>query len=204
MTRKIIIIGALLFVSLSAKSQMYSYGIKAGLNYSSYLLSNHYVFYQTEGSGIGFHGGIYARRNLGKFFIQADLNFTTGLKGKLIFRRQESDFSKSSLSVPLVIGRSFYPGNIRLYAGLVPAFYFGKDDIQGFLLSQRLTAPGSYGSSQGIGYLAGSGIDLSKFSVDIRYEGNLLGGFYSQERNPNIRTFHQFSHIYLSLGYKLQ
>ncbi len=203
MTRKIFIIVLFLAAGLSVKAQLYSYGLKAGLNYSYYHLSNQYVFYQTEGNGVGFHAGVYGRRYLEKFFIQADLNFTSGLKGKLFFRGNESEFNKSSISIPLIIGRSFYPGNIRVYSGLVPSFYFGEDNIQGFLQKQRLIAPGSYGSSPGLGYLMGSGIDFSKLTMDIRYEGNLLGGFYSEQRNPNIRTFHRFSNILLSLGYKL-
>lgn len=204
MIRRIIIISIFLLIGFSAKSQLYSYGIKAGVNYSTYHLSNQYVFYQTEGSNLAYHVGIYGRRNLGKYFFQADLNMISGLKGRLTFRRNQYEFSKSSISIPLIIGRSFYPGSVRVYTGLVPSIFFGKDNIYSFLQNQHLIAPGSYGSSQGIGYLIGSGIDFSKFTVDIRFEGNLLGGFYSEQRNPNIQTFHRFSHIFISLGYKLQ
>ena len=204
MTRRMIIFGIFLLIGFSAKSQLYSYGIKAGLNYSVYHLSNQYVFYQTDASSLAYHVGVYGRRNLGKFFIQADLNMTSGLKGKITFRRNQYEFSKSSISIPLLIGRSFYPGSLRVYTGVVPGFYFGKDNIYNFLQNQHLIAPGSYGSSPGIGYLMGSGIDFSRFTVDIRFEGNLLGGFYSEQRNPDIQTFHRFSHILMSLGYKLQ
>ncbi len=204
MTKKVLIMGLLLcFAGFSAKAQLYSFGVNGGLGLSNYSLSNGYVFYNTTGSSPAFHAGLFGRRYISKFYFQGELNMASGMKAKITFRRSEYEFKQSSLSFPLLIGRRFYPGNLRLYAGISPNICFGKNEIANYLQSQRLILEGSTGNSLGLDFTAGSGIDLSKFTVDIRYVGNLLGGFYYEDKNPNIRTYHRFSYILLSLGYKL-
>ena len=205
MTKKILIVGVLLLIaSLSAQSQLYSFGVKGGLGISSYNLSNGYVFYQTDGKTISFHTGIFARRHFGKFFVQGDIQFTTGMKANLNFRNHEYSFSKSALSVPITFGRSFYPGNIRIYTGLSPSLYFGKEDIESYLTDNKLLILGNSGSSQSIGYIGGVSIDIAKITIDLRYEGPLLGGFLYEDKKPDITTFHRFSSINMGLAYKLQ
>ncbi len=205
MTKKILIVGVLMLIAgLSAKAQLYSFGIKGGLGLSSYNLSNGYVFYQTDGKSISFHTGIFARRHFGKFFVQGDVLFTTGMKANLTFRNHEYSFSKSALSIPITFGRSFYPGNIRIYTGLSPSLYFGKEDIETYLINNKLLISGNSGSSQSIGYLGGVSIDIAKITIDLRYEGPLLGGFFYEDKITDITTFHRFSSINLGLAYKLQ
>ncbi len=203
MTKKIFILLVLLILAgYSAKAQLYSFGVKAGMGLSRYCLSNEYVFYNTTGNSPTYHAGIFGRRNISKFFIQGELNMLAGMKARISFRRSEYEFSKSSISLPILVGRNFYPGNFRIYAGLCPTFFLGSDEISDYLEGQGLLAVGSNGSSQGINYTTGTGIDFNNFTVDISYLGNLLGGFFYEDKNPNIRTYHSFSVFLVSLGYK--
>lgn len=205
MTRKIIIIGLFFFLAgFSAKAQLYSFGIKGGLGISHYNLSNAYVFYNTQGSSLSFHAGLFGRRYIGKFFIQGEALIASGMKAKLTFRNSEYSFSKSSISVPIILGRSFYPGNIRIYAGLSPSLYLGDEEIENYLTNNRLLIKGKSGNSQSIAYIGGLGIDFDKFTIDIHYEKSFFGGFFFEEKNANITTFHRFSHFLVSLGYKFQ
>ena len=204
--RRLLLLTIIMFLGLSLKAQYMHYGVKAGLNYSYYHLSNQYVFHETEGAGLGFHGGAFVRRDLGMFFAQVDADFIYGMKGKVSFRGNESEISMSAISVPLSLGRYFNSDMLRVYAGLVPGYYFGTENLMSFLETSHLNAPGSYGGGPGLGYLFGTGFDLKKptISIDIRYEGNILGGFYSVSRDPNILTDHRFSHLMLSLGFRLK
>ena len=204
MIKRFCIIGLLLLVALSTRAQLYHYGVKAGLNYSTYHLSNNYVFYQSGGNNISYNAGVFFRKNIEKFYVQGDAILNIGLKGERSFKGEKVEFSKSSLSVPLVIGRSFYPGNLRLFAGLSPCIYFGEDPIFDFLQDHRLTTNGDYKNSPGLGYIVGGGYDLSRFSIDLGYSANLLGGFYTEQRSPSIRTYHRFSKSVLSFGVKIQ
>ena len=204
--RVLLLLALISLFGFAAKSQQLSYGIKGGIAYSSYELSNGYVFYNTEGNAISYHAGVFIRRALGKYFLQADLNFASGMKANMDFRGNGLSFSKSSLNVPLLFGRNFYPGTIRVYAGISPGMYFSKDEIASFLIDNRLLPSGQSGSSIGISYVAGSGIDLlkSKFSIDVRYDRNFYGGFYYEDKNTDIRTYHRFSNVILGLAYKIQ
>ena len=205
MIKKILISAIVISLfAVSGKSQLYSFGIKDGGNYSIYHLSNNYVFYQPEGTCLAYHAAAYLRRNIGKFFIQADAEFIAGLKAMIKYRGREYEFSKSSFGIPIILGRMFYPGTLRFYGGAVPSIYFGESNIENFLRDNRLTAPGSYGSSPGLGYLAGTGIDFGKLTIDISYRGNIAGGFFLEKRNPSIQTWHRFNHIFFSLGFKIR
>lgn len=202
--KKFLFLGVILVFAHSAKSQLYSYGIKGGISYSSYELSNRYVFYNTEGNSLSYHAGLFARRSVEKFFIQGEAIFTSGMKANISFRGNDLSFSKSSINIPLLIGRSFYPGRFRIYTGVSPGLYFGEDGIATYLSDHRLLPSGKSGTSPGIGYLAGTSVDFSGFSLDLRYERNFFGGFYYEDKNPNIRTYHRFSHIILGLAYSIQ
>jgi len=203
MKKTVVFLAIILMTGLPAIAQNISFGLRAGANYSYYHLSNRYVFHETDGAGIGFHGGVFAIKNFGVYFAQADANFIYGMKGTVSFRGDESEISKLAVTIPMSLGRYLLSDQMRLYAGLVPAYYFGADDIQSFLQNNHLNAPGSYGGGPGLGYLIGSGVLFSKLSVDIRYEGNILGGFFSVSRDPSILTNHRFSHLLVSLGFRL-
>ena len=205
MIKKILLLGFLVFLANpSARPQLYSFGIKGGMGYSSYKLSNNYVFYQTEGNSLTFNAGIFGRRYLKKWFIETGPEFTLGRKASMTFRNRENSFSKLSLGLPVIFGRNFYPGNIRVYAGVLPELFFGEDKIEDFLIANRLIHEGNATESQSLSFIVGSGVDLARFALDLAYSRPFLGGFFMEEKNPEIKTYHRFSALTINISFRLR
>lgn len=170
-------------------------GIKGGVNLSS--LSNSGSTFSADNRA-GYLGGIWARFGALGFNFQPELYITS----KNVDINSSNGYSSSakftSIDVPLLLG------------GKIGAFGLGGRFYAGPLMSFAINRNGnSFGSAAGnavnlrykdanFAVTAGAGIDIQKFSIDLRYEAGLTKQEYIDGSN-NIKT--RVSLFNLSLGY---
>ncbi|MCB0653272.1 MAG: PorT family protein [Saprospiraceae bacterium] len=144
----------------------------------------------------GIHGGLVIRMRFGKnFMIMPEILLNSNKVDYSIIEINNSVVTDSILSekyqyldIPFMFG--YKSGPIRLHAGPVGHFYLNStsellDNIEGYEQKfEELT----------LGWQAGLGLDLWKFTVDFRYEGNFskfgdhivfFGNKYSFDQSPS-------------------
>jgi hypothetical protein len=207
---KIILIFALVFGSTALTSaQFLRFGPKAGISSSKVQvdeklsLDGKDIVYETGDAQLGFHVGAFARVSIVSFSIQPELLFTSA-GGKIIVTEDGQtsdvrDLSYNKIDVPIMLGKSF--GKIfRVQAG--PSFSFLlSDDARDVSLQEELSQ--NYNNAT-VGYQVGVGFDLSKLSIDLKYEGNLSKfgesvSFRGESFDTDLRT----SQFVLSVGFNL-
>lgn len=170
---KKIILGLGIFFSLisSVFSQEFSYGLKGGVNYSiggqiTGNTSNGAFWGGTvEGeSEIGYHGGVFAQVNFGKFFIRPEAVYTS-LETTFEFPDKPSSFSVDKFDVPILIGYNII-GPLDIYAG--PVY---SNILDSTLEGNELDGPGAQNTN--FHGQIGAKIEFGRFGIDIRYEKNL-------------------------------
>ncbi|WP_017495121.1 porin family protein [Flavobacterium sp. WG21] len=179
-----------IFTLISFKSNAQSplpihVGIKAGSNYSELPVS--------KGSdskyAAGFFGGAMARFDFKRFFIQNEILYSE--KSSKIERTASlpsKNLKWRSLEMPLVIGYKIIDQsmlNVRVFGGGVYSYVLDENISS---VSQLKTAYGKFNKSN-IGYQVGAGIEISKFTLDVTYQGglnNLSKEFSSKPNSFNI------------------
>lgn len=177
-----------LFVALIASVQLcsadiFSWGIKAGLN-STKLNFNDYnnntsgVVITPEASEYGFHFGGLARINVAMLFVQPELTFSS--VGSTININDPAnaivnDVTKvkyNKIDVPVMVGMKFGPARVGL--GPVATFNLtSKNDAPSEVQSEvdtftKISNAATFGAQVGVG------IDiLGKVIADVRYEFGL-------------------------------
>lgn len=191
-----------------AMSQLFKYGIQIGGNYSLYELSEP-AFVQVTNGSIGFHSGLFVRRDFENFFIGADVNYTSTLGGTLDDGHSTFNLRTGSVNMPLMFGKKFYPG-IRIYAAGMPSIFIKHNDneLQSYLESSPLyDAIGDvYLRNDFVFHIvAGAGYEFSKFFIDFRYEHPLdffiLENFSTGGAIANIDNRHALYQFVATVGY---
>jgi len=192
MKKSILLIFSIFLLSIGAsKAQVipsFSFGLKGGLNYSTFPSNG--VF--NNDNKAGYQAGAWARIGGLGFIFQPELYFADksvtvnngGVSNKQSFK---------SFDVPLLIGAKVGALGLggRFYGGPVLSFTTSRDNA-----FQDATALRYKDANYAI--QVGAGVDISSFSVDLRYEGGLNKVAYG---NDNSHT--RVSLFSLSLAYKL-
>lgn len=180
------------FIALSGKAQTLSpvhFGIKGGGNFSSLSLSDTRLDSKFSG---GYFAGAMVRVDLRKVYIQGDVLFAQK-KSKIETNDGRTEDAKwKSIEVPLVIGYKIVDLsllNVRVFGGGVYS-YVMDDNIS--ILNNVNNSYREFDKSN-VGYQVGAGVDISRFTIDLRYEGGLNNLSKDFKSKPN-----SFS---LSLGY---
>lgn len=177
MKKKIIagIIISLLFVS-GSYAQI-RFGIRGGVNSSTFKANE--VINNTDGfkitypkdTRLGFHFGLISQIKLFNVFIQPEMLLTTN-KNSVSVEDLNAGTTKildqtfNKLDIPILAGMKFGPAKIEL--GPVASFLLkNKTD-----LLESATYKEIYNKAT-FGYQAGVGLEVSKLTVDFKYEGNL-------------------------------
>lgn len=170
-----------LLLSLAATNlrAQVEFGVKAGL--STEALQNqdlqlagqgvNDLFIRLEDADYGIQFGVFFRFPLSeKVFLQPEITFNStsanfrlddpNQNESLVFEEQYKD-----INVPLLLGYKL--GFLRLKAGPVGHFYL---DSMSDLANQE--GWGEVFSSFNLGYALGGAIDIGKFTVDLRFDGN--------------------------------
>lgn len=173
--KKILILGTLLSLTVFSYSQV-NVGFKGGLNFSKFnaddLETSEYRLVTYDGRKSGYHIGLFVRADLFGLFIQPEMIYTI-LRGETqvynITSHTQLDPAQiqiSRLDIPALAGAKLGP--VRLGAGPVICFNLTNrtelQDLIGYIPEIRKVS---------IGYQVGAGVDLSSFTVDLRYEGSL-------------------------------
>lgn len=175
----------LLFIagtSFSGLAQEFSYGLKAGVNYS---LGGEIT---GESSGVGywdgtlegtpmfgFHGGAFLQVNFGKFFLRPEVVYTS-LEREFDFPRQPSTHAVQKFDVPLLVGYNIW-GPLDVYAGAVYSNILdstleGEEDLEQIVVQNTP-----------INAQAGAKVEFGRFGLDVRYEHSLST---AEQQNLNI------------------
>lgn len=150
------------------------FGIKAGLNLTNIktdMPAGNYQIKSSSGSKLGYHAGGFIRASLFGIYIQPELLFTSIASEYSVTNPTTTldTLAKQRIGridIPLLIGARL--GNLRLGVGPVGSIIVSDkndlSDLPGFETEIKTAT---------IGYQVGVGLDIRKFGLDLRYEGNL-------------------------------
>ncbi|MCU0441549.1 MAG: PorT family protein [Bacteroidia bacterium] len=166
--KKIAILVTLFTTTIVAQAQMFDLGIKAGLNRGE-LTTKQTNLYAESASSVGFCGGAFARVGILGFFVQPELMFSQR-KGAFQSTANQTAVIQSLnyIDVPVLIGykllfaRVNFGPNFQFLAG-------AHQKAEGTAIDPNFNKENF--KSSNIGFQAGIGFDLSKISLDVRYDG---------------------------------
>lgn len=171
-----------IFALNTADAQLLKYGLRVGGGTTSVRNSDAVNLYdgtdslvmKMGSSHFGFHVGGFARVTVKDFFVQPEVLFNTRGHNYTAFNLSNNtqeilDDRFSTLDIPIIVGYKF--SSLRFQAGPVGSLTLTNtnDLIERFDEQEDLVA-----TLQGFnwGWQAGIGLDISKFMIDIKYEGN--------------------------------
>jgi hypothetical protein len=203
--KKLAFASALFFLFTVSVAAQGKFGLRLGLssqNLDMKDVTSEGVSIALKDANYGYHFGLFARAHLGeRFFIQPEVlfnsssvdyevnDFSNGFV-KTVFKE-----SYRNLDIPVLLGWKFGP--LRLNAGPVGHVYMAS--------KSELEEEGGYDrrfNNLTVGYQAGLGLDIWKFLVDVKYEGNFNSA--SEDINiggEEIEFSEKPSRWILSLGY---
>jgi len=171
--KNIFILTILLFSIIITSNAQINWGIKGGLNYNKFGVSEFVTIggvSKIEAKGrTGFHIGVFAKVKIPVLGIY--------LRPELVYTEINSDFNEAEfnlnkIDIPILIGINII-GPLHAFIG--PSFQFTVDS--GFGAS--LFAADIKTDDFSIGVQMGFGIELGKFGVDVRWERGLSNTEYN-------------------------
>ncbi len=179
MKKLIFIAIASFFLVQVSNAQLFNYGIKAGIGFSSLSINDltgisdgSDVYDLITGDGVmGYHLGVQTRIKIAMIYIQPELYWNAG--GGTIDQIMDGGATEvlqvkfNRMDLPILVGVKLGP--VRLNLGVVGSYVINQSN-------EGSTIPTDYElylSSMNWGWQGGLGLDLSKFSLDVRYEGSL-------------------------------
>ncbi|MGD1840628.1 MAG: porin family protein [Thermonemataceae bacterium] len=198
--RKLLLLVVSMFVFSASQAQL-SVGAKLGINVNQLIPSQDDL--ENDGFQYGVVAGGFARITISKFYLQPEILFSQ--KGANL--QAEGNLSSlgeierniNSLDVPILIGYKFGQGIFRANLGPVLGFPISasEEGVQGSRYEESV-------SGANIGYQIGVGLDISKLTIDLRYEGGLSGVGRDNYRigGTEFKTDDRVSTFQLTVGYK--
>jgi hypothetical protein len=190
----------LLFVGAFAKvsfAQSFSLGAKAGVNLSS--LTTDMSGVSQGDQQIGFTGGVFSRIGILGFFVEPSVMYSQR-KGSFQASGQTSTTRLDYIDVPVMVGYSFL-SVARAYLG--PNFQFLVNADQSGAKSSNFSKDNF--ESTGVGLQVGVGVDISRLTIDLRYDGcitNLGKKVVDQNTNQKVDYSTRANMFQLTVGYK--
>ena len=179
MKKLILVLVASMLMFTMADAQLFKWGIKGGVGFSSLKMEDITgiddgtdVYNLITGDGVmGYHIGVQTRIKIAMIFVQPEVYFNAG--GGTLEQVVDNgpttvlDVKFNRIDVPLLVGVKLGP--IRINAGPVGSYVLSETtDLTELQPDYEL-----FTSSMTWGFQAGLGIDVSKLSIDARYEGSL-------------------------------
>ena len=192
-------------------AQLVTFGLKAGVNTTTDVFKNASLT-NDEGKGydiinnkakVGFLAGAYARVSILGFFVQPELYYAQSSTEITLQEIGTTTVSKevnklNTLNIPILFGTKFGP--LRVNAGPVATIILSNtnivDNISG--LDQDM-------DKANWGLQAGIGLDISKISLDARYETSIskLGSAYNTASGSKVNFGSRPQQFIFTLGLKL-
>lgn len=180
MRKLILLLVSSLLVCSTAEAQLFKYGLKAGVGFSSLKIeditgiSNGGDVYNlvTGDAVMGYHFGVQTRIKIAMIYIQPEAYFNAG--GGTIERVVENGPTEvlnvrfNRIDIPVLVGVKLGP--VRLNAGPTGAIVLSETtDLTELQPDFKL-----FTNTMTWGFQAGAGVDIiNKISLDARYEGSL-------------------------------
>ena len=187
MKKLILVLIATMFICTVSEAQFFKYGIKAGIGFSSIKMDDITGIQDgadvydliTGESVMGYHVGLQTQINIAMLVIKPELYFNAG--GGTVEQVVDNGATEllnvkfSRIDVPILAGVKLGP--VRINAGPVGSFVISETTD----LTQIQPDFELFTSAMTWGFQAGLGLDVSKLSIDARYEGSLskLGDTFS-------------------------
>ncbi len=196
MKKVILIMTATLFTALGAYAiSPVDFGVKAGINTGNFKLNKQTNYDLVNKARVGYHAGVFARVSLLGIHVQPELLYNWNgydIKGE----EGNSEVKVQTLEVPVLAGMQIL--FLRLNAGPVFNIMNKTSASQGVVDDVETTKPS-------VSFAAGLGIDLMKFSIDVRYCGQFKKSNSTITINNSatpIDVKNNFRGWQFSLGYK--
>ncbi|WDF69383.1 porin family protein [Sphingobacterium oryzagri] len=184
MKKSLLTLICLVFVVSMTQAQLlptFKLGVKGALGFSS--LSSEGRFFNSD-TRTGFQLGAWGRVGIAGFHVQPEAYYASkkvGAETDVAGESGEATFR--SFDVPVLLGTKIGLGPIgfRIQAG--PVFSFAQDGKVNF------TTDWDRYKRTSTGIIGGIGADISKFTVDLRYEHGLTDLNESPDYNQKIRMW---------------
>jgi len=148
-------------------------GLKAGATFSNLHFSENIQYISQN--ALGYHAGAFSRIGWGSFFVQPEVYFNSrggDLKSTTnSVTSAVANFDFSSVDVPVLAGIRFFKKEIiqfRVMAGPILGFMTSRSVEPRPTFEQLFSK--EYFQDHLFGWQAGLGMDLSRFSLDVRWE----------------------------------
>ena len=179
MKKLILILVASFFMVQLADAQLFTYGIKAGVGFSTVKIdditgiqSGGDVYDLVTGDAVmGYHVGIQTRIKIAMLYVQPELYFNAG--GGTLDQIVQGGATEalnvkfSRIDLPVLVGVKLGP--VRLNVGPVGSYVISETNDLSLLDSDYHV----YTDNMTWGWQGGIGVGLGKLTVDVRYEGPL-------------------------------
>lgn len=173
--KRIILSALFICFGATAFSQVlpsFQFGLKAGTNLSKLSTNNTF----SSDNSAGYYAGIWARIGAAGIHFQPELYLsgknTTLTSNDAATIGQENKVKFTSLDVPLLIGTKIGAAGIGVRFNTGPVISFILDDKQSFGTAAGNVFKGDF-KHQAVAWQFGTGVDIGKLGIDLRYEAGL-------------------------------
>lgn len=190
-------------IAANSYGQFATIGPKIGISHSS-LSEDATQAIAAGDASVGFHAGLFARISILGFYVQPEALFTSS-GGQITYTDPQTNFTEvkdmtyNKLDVPVMLGFKIGP-LFRVNAGPSFSLLLNADAREDGTVQE---VKDNYNDAT-VGFQAGVGVDISKLTLDLRYENNLSS--FGEEVSFAGETFEtdlRNQLWVLSLGFKL-
>ena len=191
----------LLNVSFAQKIDV---GVKAGLNYNfggdlSELVQGAADNFQNVITGAddkaGYHVGFWLKAKLLGFYIRPEIIYSElNNSYNSSFTGLNTDFNTKKIDIPILLGKKVF-GPLHVYAG--PSFQYILDSDFSVNQIQDIKT-----NDFSVGLQIGTGLELGRLGVDVRWEKGFSNDLDGRFLNTNIRVDNRPNQIIFGLSYR--
>jgi hypothetical protein len=182
MKRSTVLLVVLFLYAASGTSQI-SLGVRGGI-YSTRIKDLNEGKYEIKFNGIpkmGYHVGVISQIKLGPVVIQPELLYCD-IRNDIVKGQELTELEIKKIDLPVMLGYKW--AALKIMAGPVASVIIDDNgELPAFSNYELLLAQAT------IGYQVGFGFDVSRLSLDFKYEGGLSQWFDGININGNISAF---------------
>lgn len=184
-----------IFALISLQAQI---GVKAGLTYNADkgIIESLDEAYKSKGEGsIGYHVGINKKFMLTGLFVEPEIWYVNYKNEYKLEGGKSFDIQHKRIDVPVSVGTNIL-GLAEIKAGPVFSYYF-KDELS----LDKVTEVKQ--NDLALGLQVGAGVELQKFSINLRYDFPLgkRETEFIQNKELKFKTENTPKQLHLSVGY---
>ena len=155
------------FFAFSQVLPSFQFGVKGGFNLSKFSTENTFA----SENKAGYYAGLWTRFGAAGVHLQPEL-YLSGKNTTLKNNGVENEVKFTSLDVPVLIGTKIGAAGVGVRLNTGPVVSFILNEKQSFGDATSNIFNGSF-KDQAFAWQFGTGLDVGKLSVDLRYEMGL-------------------------------